>query len=159
MRIRVLALGKLKDPALSALVSEYVKRLRPSAPPEVVELKDERAPESLSEKEAEGVLEREGEGLLAKINPRDTVIVLAVEGKQVDSPAFSEKLYDFLETTSGDVVFVIGSSMGLSPAVKARANWLLSFSKMTLPHTLMRVVLMEQIYRAARIHAGHVYHK
>lgn len=159
MRIRVLALGKLKDPALSALVSEYVKRLRPYVPTEVVELKDERAPESLSEKEAEGVLEREGEGLLAKINPRDTVIVLAVEGKQVDSPAFSEKLYDFLETTSGDEVFIIGSSMGLSPAVKARANWLLSFSKMTLPHTLMRVVLMEQIYRAARIHAGHVYHK
>lgn len=159
MRIRVLALGKLKDPALSALVSEYVKRLRPYVSTEVVELKDERAPESLSEKEAEGVLEREGEGLLAKINPRDTVIVLAVEGKQVDSPAFSEKLYDFLETTSGDVVFIIGSSMGLSPAVKARANWLLSFSKMTLPHTLMRVVLMEQIYRAARIHAGHVYHK
>ena len=159
MRIRVLALGKLKDPALSALVSEYIKRLRPYVPTEVVELKDERAPESLSEKEAEGVLEREGEGLLAKINPRDTVIVLAVEGKQVDSPAFSEKLYDFLEMTSGDVVFVIGSSMGLSPAVKARANWLLSFSKMTLPHTLMRVVLMEQIYRAVRIHAGHVYHK
>ena len=159
MRIRVLALGKLKDPALSALVSEYVKRLRPYVPTEVVELKDERAPESLSEKEAEGVLEREGEGLLAKINPRDTVIGLAVEGKQVDSPAFSEKLDDFLETTSGDVVFIIGSSMGLSPAVKARANWLLSFSKMTLPHTLMRVVLMEQIYRAARIHAGHVYHK
>lgn len=159
MRIRVLALGKLKDPALSALVSEYIKRLRPYVPTEVVELKDERAPESLSEKEARGVLEREGEGLLAKINPRDTVIVLAVEGKQVDSPAFSEKLYDFLETTAGDVVFVIGSSMGFSPAVKARANWLLSFSKMTLPHTLMRVVLMEQIYRAARIHAGHVYHK
>lgn len=159
MRIRVLALGKLKDPALSALVSEYIKRLRPYVPTEVVELKDERAPESLSEKEAQGVLEREGEALLAKINPRDTVIVLAVEGKQVDSPAFSEKLYDFLETTAGDVVFVIGSSMGLSPAVKARANWLLSFSKMTLPHTLMRVVLMEQIYRAARIHAGHVYHK
>ena len=159
MRIRVLALGKLKDPALSALVSEYVKRLRPFVPTEVVELKDERAPESLSEKEAEGVLEREGEGLLAKINPRDTVIVLAVEGKQVDSPAFSERLYGFIETTAGDVVFVIGSSMGLSPAVKARANWLLSFSKMTLPHTLMRVVLMEQIYRAVRIHAGHVYHK
>ena len=159
MQIKVLALGKLKDPALSALVSEYVKRLRPYIPTEVVELKDERAPESLSEKEAQGVLEREGEALLAKINPRDTVIVLAVEGKQVDSPAFSEKLYDFLETTAGDVVFVIGSSMGLSPAVKARANWLLSFSKMTLPHTLMRVVLMEQIYRAARIHAGHVYHK
>lgn len=159
MRIKVLALGKLKDPALSALVSEYIKRLRPYVPTEVVELKDERAPESLSEKEAQGVLEREGEGLLTKINPRDTVIVLAVEGKQVDSPAFSEKLYDFLETTAGDVVFVIGSSMGLSPAVKARANWLLSFSKMTLPHTLMRVVLMEQIYRAARIHAGHVYHK
>ncbi|MEJ8786201.1 23S rRNA (pseudouridine(1915)-N(3))-methyltransferase RlmH [Peptoniphilus sp. HCN-40583] len=159
MQIKVLALGKLKDPALSALVSEYVKRLRPYIPTEVVELKDERAPESLSEKEAQGVLEREGEALLAKINPRDTVIVLAVEGKQVDSPAFSEKLYDFIETTAGDVVFVIGSSMGLSPAVKARANWLLSFSKMTLPHTLMRVVLMEQIYRAARIHAGHVYHK
>ena len=159
MRIRVLALGKLKNPALSALVSEYAKRLRPYVPTEVVELKDERAPESLSEKEAEGVLEREGEGLLAKINPRDTVIVLAVEGKQVDSPAFSEKLYDFIETTAGDVVIVIGSSMGLSPAVEARANWLLSFSKMTLPHTLMRVVLMEQIYRAARIHAGHVYHK
>lgn len=159
MQLKVLALGKLKDPALSALVSEYVKRLRPYIPTEVVELKDERAPESLSEKEAQGVLEREGEALLAKINPRDTVIVLAVEGKQVDSPAFSEKLYDFIETTAGDVVFVIGSSMGLSPAVKARANWLLSFSKMTLPHTLMRVVLMEQIYRAARIHAGHVYHK
>ncbi|WP_215508618.1 23S rRNA (pseudouridine(1915)-N(3))-methyltransferase RlmH [Peptoniphilus sp. EMRHCC_23] len=159
MQLKVLALGKLKDPALSALVSEYVKRLRPYTPTEVVELKDERAPESLSEKEAQGVLEREGEALLAKINPRDTVIVLAVEGKQVDSPAFSEKLYDFIETTAGDVVFVIGSSMGLSPAVKARANWLLSFSKMTLPHTLMRVVLMEQIYRAARIHAGHVYHK
>ncbi|MFR6436407.1 MAG: 23S rRNA (pseudouridine(1915)-N(3))-methyltransferase RlmH, partial [Peptoniphilaceae bacterium] len=76
MRIRVLALGKLKDPALSALVSEYVKRLRPYVPTEVVEMTHEPAPESQSEKEAEGVLEREGEGLLAKINPRDTVIVL-----------------------------------------------------------------------------------
>lgn len=106
---------KAKGSRPERLGFEYVKRLRPYVPTEVVELKDERAPESLSEKEAEGVLEREGEGLLAKINPRDTVIVLAVEGKQVDSPAFSEKLYDFIETTAGDVVFVIGSSMGLSP--------------------------------------------
>lgn len=157
--MRILALGKLKDRATETLVSEYVKRLRPYLSVDVVELKDERAPENLSPKEAEAVLAREGERLLAKIDPKDKVIVLAVEGRQVDSPAFSDRLYDYVETADGDVVFVIGSSMGLSPAVKARADWLLSFSKMTLPHTLMRPVLMEQIYRAARIHAGHVYHK
>ncbi|MDY3118261.1 MAG: 23S rRNA (pseudouridine(1915)-N(3))-methyltransferase RlmH [Peptoniphilus sp.] len=159
MKLRILALGKLKDRATETLVSEYVKRLRPYLSVDVVELKDERAPENLSPKEAEAVLAREGERLLAKIDPKDKVIVLAVEGRQVDSPAFSDRLYDYVETADGDVVFVIGSSMGLSPAVKARADWLLSFSKMTLPHTLMRPVLMEQIYRAARIHAGHVYHK
>lgn len=157
--MRILALGKLKDRATETLVSEYVKRLRPYLFVDVVELKDERAPESLSPKEAEAVLAREGERLLAKIDPKDKVIVLAVEGRQVDSLAFSDRLYDYVETADGDVVFVIGSSKGLSPAVKARADWLLSFSKMTLPHTLMRPVLMEQIYRAARIHAGHVYHK
>lgn len=159
LKIRVIALGKLKSRELTALSDEYVKRIRPYIPIEIVELKDERAPESLSEKEKEQVLEKEADRILENIQPGDLCIPLVIEGKTMDSVRFSEILYDMMERAQGKVVFVIGSSMGMSERVKARGDMRLSFSPMTMPHTLMRPVLLEQIYRASRIHSGHTYHK
>lgn len=159
MKVRIVALGKLKELSLRTLCGEYEKRLGAYMDLEVVALKDERAPEKLSDLERTRVLEREGARILEKIRPQDTVIVLAIEGRQYDSVAFSETFYDMMDICRGDMVFVIGSSMGLSRAVKERGDLLLSFSKMTMPHTLMRAVLLEQIYRASRIRSGHVYHK
>ncbi|MDD7363501.1 MAG: 23S rRNA (pseudouridine(1915)-N(3))-methyltransferase RlmH [Peptoniphilus sp.] len=159
MQLRVIALGKLKSRALQALTDEYVKRLNAYVPVEIIELKDERAPEHLSEKEKAKVLEKEADRILSKVQSDDFCIPLVIEGKSMDSVTFSKTLFSKLEETRGRVVFIIGSSMGMSPRVKARGDLCLSFSPMTLPHTLMRPVLLEQIYRASRIHSGHVYHK
>lgn len=159
MQLAVIALGKLKSRALEELTREYEKRLKGYVDLEIIELKDERAPERLSEKEKEQVLEREADRILKKIRPEDICIPLVIEGKTMDSVSFSERLYGMIEQARGRVVFVIGSSMGMSPRVKARGDLALSFSPMTLPHTLMRPVLLEQIYRACRIHSGHSYHK
>lgn len=157
--LRVIALGKLKSRSLKELTDEYLKRIGGYVPIELVELKDERAPENLSEKEKRQVLEKEADRILDKIGPEDLCIPLVVEGKMMDSVAFSDTLFDMIERARGRVVFIIGSSMGMSPRVKERGDLHLSFSPMTLPHTLMRPVLLEQIYRASRIHSGHVYHK
>lgn len=140
-------------------VAEYEKRLTRYVKLDVVEVADEKTPDGASEKEEERIREKEGERLLRQIKEDDHVVALAISGKQYDSLAFARRLDGFALCGRNRVVFVIGGSLGLSEQVLARADEELSFSKMTFPHQLMRVILLEQIYRGYRIIRGEPYHK
>ncbi|MFD1429381.1 MULTISPECIES: 23S rRNA (pseudouridine(1915)-N(3))-methyltransferase RlmH [Lacticaseibacillus] len=159
MNITVIGVGKLKEKYFKDGIAEYMKRLDKFAKVKLVEVADEKAPESLSEAEMAHVKEVEGERILGKIKDRDWVIALAIEGKQRPSEVFAKELADLGTYGHSDITFVIGGSLGLAPAVMTRANDTLSFGKLTMPHQLMRLVLMEQIYRAFMINAGSPYHK
>lgn len=159
MNIKIIGVGKLKEKYFKAGIAEYKKRLGAFAKVEIVEVADEKAPESLSESEMMDVKEKEGERILAKIKDREHVIALAIEGKQRPSEVFAQEIEDLGTYGHPDITFVIGGSLGLSPVVMKRANDTLSFGKLTLPHQLMRLVLIEQIYRAFMINAGRPYHK
>ncbi len=140
-------------------VAEYEKRLTRYVKLDVVEVADEKTPDGASEKEEDRIREKEGERLLRQIKEDDHVVALAISGKQYDSLAFARRLDGFALRGRSRVVFVIGGSLGLSEQVLARADEELSFSKMTFPHQLMRVILLEQIYRGYRIIRGEPYHK
>ncbi|RPK07588.1 23S rRNA (pseudouridine(1915)-N(3))-methyltransferase RlmH [Priestia endophytica] len=159
MNISIITVGKLKEKYLKQGINEYLKRLSAYAKVEVVELSDEKAPENLSEVEMEQVKGKEGERILAKI-PQDThVIALAIEGKMKSSEQLADDLDKLATYGKSKIAFVIGGSLGLSSDVMKRANDTLSFSKMTFPHQLMRLILVEQIYRGFRINRGEPYHK
>ncbi|MED4071544.1 23S rRNA (pseudouridine(1915)-N(3))-methyltransferase RlmH [Priestia endophytica] len=159
MNISIITVGKLKEKYLKQGINEYLKRLSAYAKVEVVELSDEKAPENLSEVEMEQVKGKEGERILAKI-PHDThVIALAIEGKMKSSEQLADDLDKLATYGKSKIAFVIGGSLGLSSDVMKRANDTLSFSKMTFPHQLMRLILVEQIYRGFRINRGEPYHK
>lgn len=159
MKIKIACVGKLKDSFYREAVAEYAKRLSRFCMLEIAEVTDEKAPETLSPAEERQVMEREGERLLSKANPGEFAVALCVEGKRFNSPAFAAFLQDAFENRSPTVTFFIGGSLGLSPAVLARADAKLSLSDMTLPHGLCRVFLTEQIYRAFKINAREPYHK
>lgn len=159
MKITILCVGKLKEKFMRDAVNEYTKRLSRYVKLEVIEVADEKTPDHASLKEEELIREKEGERLLRHIKGDDHVIALAITGVQYDSIAFSRRLDGFGMSGKGHVVFVIGGSLGLSEQVLGRADEELSFSKMTFPHQLMRVILLEQIYRAYRIIRGEPYHK
>ncbi|MBB5324099.1 23S rRNA (pseudouridine1915-N3)-methyltransferase [Anoxybacillus tepidamans] len=159
MNITVISVGKLKEKYLKQGIEEYVKRLSGYAKIELIEVPDEKAPEHLSGQEMEQVKEREGERILAKIADDAHVIALAIEGKMKSSEEFAESLDKLATYGKSKIVFIIGGSLGLSQKVMQRANESLSFSKMTFPHQLMRLILFEQIYRAFRINRGEPYHK
>jgi 23S rRNA (pseudouridine1915-N3)-methyltransferase len=159
VNITILAVGKLKEKYLRQGVEEYLKRLSGYAKMEMAEVPDEKAPEHLSEREAEQVKEREGKRLLAKIGADAYVIALAIDGKMKTSEEFAAHLDALATRGKSRIIFVIGGSLGLSRAVLARADERLSFSKMTFPHQLMRLILLEQIYRAFKINRGEPYHK
>ncbi len=159
MKITILCVGKLKEKFMRDAVNEYTKRLSRYVKLEVIEVADEKTPDHASLKEEELIREKEGERLLRRIKGDDHVIALAITGVQYDSVAFSRRLDGFGMSGKGHVVFVIGGSLGLSEQVLGRADEELSFSKMTFPHQLMRVILLEQIYRAYRIIRGEPYHK
>ncbi len=152
-------MGKLKEKFMRDAVAEYEKRLTRYVKLDVVEVADEKTPDGASEKEEERIREKEGERLLRQIKEDDHVVALAISGKQYDSLAFARRLDGFALCGRSRVVFVIGGSLGLSEQVLARADEELSFSKMTFPHQLMRVILLEQIYRGYRIIRGEPYHK
>ena len=147
MNIDIAAVGKIKEKYFADGIKEYTKRLGRHCTLNIIEVEDEKTPESLSDKEMELAKQREGERLLSKIPSGTFVIALAIEGKQLSSEELSEKLSDIMVDGSSHVVFVIGGSLGLSQEVLSRSQMKLSFSKMTFPHQLMRVVLLEQIYR------------
>ena len=159
MNISIITVGKLKEKYLRQGIEEYLKRLTAYAKVEMVEVADEKAPEELSELEMLQVKQKEGERILAKINPDAHVIALAIEGKMKSSEELADTLDKLATYGKSKVAFVIGGSLGLSSEVMKRSNESLSFSKMTLPHQLMRLVLLEQVYRAFRINRGEPYHK
>ena len=159
MNISIVTIGKLKEKYLKQGIDEYLKRLSIYAKVEVIELPDEKAPENLSETEMMMVKEKEGERILGKINDDTHVIALAIEGKMKSSEQLAKDLDQLATYGKSKIAFVIGGSLGLSQSVMKRANDTLSFSKMTFPHQLMRLILVEQIYRAYRINRGEPYHK
>ncbi|WP_394175388.1 23S rRNA (pseudouridine(1915)-N(3))-methyltransferase RlmH [Guptibacillus hwajinpoensis] len=159
MNISIVTVGKLKEKYLKQGIAEYTKRLGPFAKVEVIEVSDEKAPENLSETEMIQVKKAEGERILGKISPDAHVIALAIDGKMKTSEQLAHDLDQLATYGKSKVAFVIGGSLGLSEDVLKRANDTLSFSKMTFPHQLMRLILVEQIYRAFKINRGEPYHK
>ena len=159
MNISVITVGKLKEKYLNQGIGEYVKRLSAYAKIDIIEIPDEKAPETLSDMEMLQVKAKEGERILAKISDDTHVIALAIEGKMKSSEELADTIDKLATYGKSKVAFVIGGSLGLSADVMKRANDTLSFSKMTFPHQLMRLILVEQIYRAFRINRGEPYHK
>lgn len=159
MNISIITIGKLKEKYLKQGINEYLKRLSAYAKIEIVELPDEKAPEQLSDAEMEQVKNKEGERILAKISDDTHVIALAIEGEQRSSEELAKEMDKLATYGKSKVAFVIGGSLGLSGAVMKRANDTLSFSKMTFPHQLMKLILLEQVYRGFRINRGEPYHK
>ncbi|WP_129705572.1 23S rRNA (pseudouridine(1915)-N(3))-methyltransferase RlmH [Priestia megaterium] len=159
MNISIITIGKLKEKYLKQGIQEYLKRLSSYAKLEIIELADEKAPENLSESEMEQVKQKEGERILAKISDDTHVIALAINGKQKSSEELAKEIDSLATYGKSKIAFVIGGSLGLSSEVMKRSNAALSFSKMTFPHQLMRLVLVEQIYRAFRIIRNEPYHK
>ncbi len=159
MNISIITIGKLKEKYLKLGIDEYLKRLSTYAKVDVIELPDEKAPENLSEIEMEQVKDKEGERILAKISDDTHVIALAIEGKMKSSEQLAKDLDQLATYGKSKIAFIIGGSLGLSKQVMNRSNDTLSFSKMTFPHQLMRLILLEQVYRAYRINRGEPYHK
>ncbi|HGZ3545218.1 TPA: 23S rRNA (pseudouridine(1915)-N(3))-methyltransferase RlmH [Streptococcus pneumoniae] len=159
MKIKVVTVGKLKEKYLKDGIAEYSKRISRFAKFEMIELSDEKTPDKASESENQKILEIEGQRILSKIADRDFVIVLAIEGKTFFSEEFSKQLEETSIKGFSTLTFIIGGSLGLSSSVKNRANLSVSFGRLTLPHQLMRLVLVEQIYRAFKIQQGFPYHK
>lgn len=159
MNIKIISVGKLKEKYLKMGIEEYVKRLGAYCKIELIEVPDEKAPEKLSVAEMIQVKEKEGERILSKIPENAYVFALAIEGKQRTSEEFSKEIDQLGISGKSQLVFVIGGSLGLSDAVMKRSNTQISFGKMTLPHQLMRLVLVEQVYRGYRIMKGEPYHK
>jgi 23S rRNA (pseudouridine1915-N3)-methyltransferase len=159
VNISIVTVGKLKEKYLKQGIEEYLKRLGSYAKVEVIEVPDEKAPEELSDTEMIQVKQKEGERILAKIGTDTFVIALAINGKLKSSEELADTLDKLATYGKSKIAFVIGGSLGLSDEVLKRADEQLSFSKMTFPHQLMRLILVEQIYRAYRINRGEPYHK
>ncbi|MGX2961950.1 23S rRNA (pseudouridine(1915)-N(3))-methyltransferase RlmH [Peribacillus sp. JNUCC 23] len=159
MNITIITVGKLKEKYLKQGIDEYMKRMSAYAKMEIIELPDEKAPETLSEIEMLQIKEKEGQRILAKVNPDAHVIALAIEGKMKTSEELADTLDKLATYGKSKITFIIGGSLGLSKEVMQRADEALSFSKMTFPHQLMRLILVEQVYRAYRINRGEPYHK
>ena len=148
MKIKIIALGKIKEKFLKAGIDEFLKRLTPYAS---IEIKDE----NLTNK----ILEEEGQKILSHIKPQSYVITMEIKGKMFSSEEFAQKIEELTNDGTSEIVFVIGSSCGISPIVSERANLKMSMSKMTFLHQFARLILVEQIYRAFKIIKGETYHK
>lgn len=159
MNAAVLAVGHMKEKPYRAMADEYLKRLSRYGRIREIELNDLPEPANTSPALEEQIRRREGEAILKAIRPGDYVIALTIPGRQWDSPALARHLEDLAARGQGELLFVIGGSLGLSPEVIARADEELSMSAMTFPHQLARVMLLEQLYRCCRITAGERYHK
>ena len=158
MKITILCVGKIKEKYFTDAIKEYTKRLSRFAKTEIIEVADEKIPDNASAKEEEQIKEKEGKSLLSKIKDDAYVVALCIEGREQSSPELAGTI-EKISMQKSHIVFVIGGSLGLSDEVKQRAALRLSFGKMTLPHQLMRVVLLEQVYRAFKINNNEAYHK
>ena len=159
MKITILCVGKVKEKFYRDAIDEFSKRLSRYCKLEITEVSDEKTDEQASDTEIRLVKEKEGERLLKNIKEDAYVITLCIDGKQLDSEELSEKMEKLGVQGISHIYFVIGGSLGLSDAVIRRADFKLSFSKMTFPHQLMRVILLEQVYRGYRIMNNEPYHK
>jgi len=159
VNITIVTVGKLKEKYLKMGIEEFSKRLGAYAKVNVVEVADEKAPESLSDADMEIVKKKEAERILAKVGAGTYVIALAIEGKMKTSEELAADLESLMTYGRSKVAFVIGGSLGLHDSVIKRADELLSFSKMTFPHQMMKLILLEQVYRAFRIMKNEPYHK
>lgn len=159
IKLKVIALGRLKEKYLREAVDEYVKRLSAYAKTEIAEIEPVRLSDNPSDSEIEKALEGEAEQIIKKIPEGALVTVMCIEGKQYSSEAFHKVLNKHILNGTSTLVFIIGSSYGLSDKIKAMADIKLSFSEMTFPHQLFRVMLLEQIYRSFKIGEGSKYHK
>ena len=159
MNIYVVAVGSIKEKFFVDAIGEYKKRLSRYCKYEIIEVKDEKTPQNASNLEEEKIKEIEGERILVKIKEKAYVIALAIEGGQISSEDLAKKMSELETRSRGNLYFVIGGSLGLSSKVLSRADEKLSFSLMTFPHQLMRVILSEQIYRSYRIRNHEPYHK
>lgn len=155
----ILCVGKLKEAYWRDAVAEYAKRLQRFGAFSIIELADLPEPKNASAADIQKIVAQEGEAMLAQLRPRDYVVALCIDGKQRDSLAFADDIARIESSGAARAVFLIGGSNGLSPAVIGRANAKLSFSPMTFPHQLARVMLLEQLYRARKILANETYHK
>lgn len=158
MKIKIIAVGKIKEKYLVEGINEYLKRISRYSKIEVVEIPDEKAPDNLSPRDEEIIKEKEGDKILSKIG-NEFVIVLAIEGKKLNSVELAELIEKTFSYESSEITFVIGGSLGLDKKIYERSNFMLSFSNMTFPHQLMRMILLEQIYRSFRINNNEPYHK
>ena len=159
MNITIISVGKLKEKYLKQGIEEYAKRLTKYCKFNVVEVPDEKAPENLSPAEMIQVKEKEGERILAKVKDQDYIFALAINGTQYSSEGMAQQIDKIGISGKSSIVFIIGGSLGLSDEVLHKSNQLISFGKLTYPHQLMKLVLVEQIYRSYRIIHGHAYHK
>ncbi|KAJ50862.1 23S rRNA (pseudouridine1915-N3)-methyltransferase [Clostridium tetanomorphum] len=159
MNITIISVGKIKEKFLRDAIDEYSKRLTRYCKLEIIEVSDEKTPDNASQKDELLIKEKEGEKILKYIKDTNFVVCLAIDGKMLSS----EDLASFIQSQglygNSDICFIIGGSLGLSNKVLKRADYKLSFSKMTFPHQLMRVILLEQVYRSFRINSGEPYHK
>lgn len=159
MKVNIICVGKLKEKYLKDAISEYSKRLSRFCNFSVTELPDEKIPDNPSVAEKDKILKSEADKILKRISDDDYVFSLCVEGKNISSEALASSMAQITLSGKSCIDFVIGGSLGLDESVKQRSNFRLSFSLMTFPHQLMRVMLTEQIYRAFKINANEKYHK
>lgn len=159
MQVKIVCVGKLKEKYFVDGIKEYSKRIGAYTKFEIVEVKDEKDRDNFSPEDINKIKEIEGERILSKIKQDDYVITLEIKGKQLSSEELSSKMKDLMTYGTSSFVFIIGGSHGLSHQVSNRSKLKLSFSKMTFPHQLMRLILTEQIYRAFKIMKNEPYHK
>lgn len=159
MKITLITVGKIKEKFYTDAIGEYAKRLSRYCKLEIIQVADEKTPDKASENEERQIKEKEGQRILAQVKEGAYVVALAIEGKMMSSEELADRIHRLGVNGVSQIVFIIGGSLGLSEEVLRRADAQLSFSKMTFPHQLMRVILLEQIYRSYRIIAGEPYHK
>ena len=159
MKITLLTVGKIKEKYLKDAIAEYSKRLSKYCKLEIIEVADEKTPDNASEVVENVIRDKEGEGLLKYVKDDAFVITLEIKGKMMTSEELAEKIDTLGIRGVSHIMFIIGGSIGLGEDVIKRSDFALSFSKMTFPHQLMRVILLEQIYRSYRIISGEPYHK
>lgn len=159
MKITIITVGKIKEKFYRDAISEYEKRLSKYCKMEIKEVQDEKTPDNASESVNRQILEKEGERIRNLIPKDSYVIPLAIEGKKYDSVGFSQLIQKTTLSGVSHITFIIGGSLGIVDEIKKASSQMISFSDMTFPHQLMRVILLEQIYRAFRIINGEPYHK
>ncbi len=159
MKITIIGPGKLKEKYLKDGIAEFTKRLTSYTKLEIIEVSDEKCPENLSPADMSIVKKKEGEKIISKLSPSSFIITLELEGKQLTSEELSKKIEDITVRGYSHITFIIGGSLGLHSDVRAKSHFKLCFSKMTFPHQMMKLILIEQIYRSFRILKNEPYHK